>query len=335
MKRLDVSAAGQTSRPCMSRWPTPLFLVALAQAGRGVLKRWQETSRCLISSRFQVQTTDSFLNHRSPDSWSAQVVLPFFLGVGCLPSRHFLLEPFEEDDSREDLCVYLGKRPQPKVGAVKKLSRLLLLAPVELPKSRQTGRRTTLASSFRSRSPLMAGRLARPRPLDPYSSPLSAMNPSPSPPPSTVGLVRGDLRTSWSSWRESGEPQVFVARHTAATTSFEDANDLTREGFTPAPAQQLLEKKDLLGVILNSVFNDDTPEPPSRPREKLARTKSGLVAKMEKPLDTGKANDYGKTKGLHANPAEKLSSHNPDTQAMSSKRVVGTGASCESPVRGT
>ncbi|KAK0751760.1 hypothetical protein B0T18DRAFT_387841 [Schizothecium vesticola] len=164
------------------------------------------------------------------------------------------------------------------------------------------------------------------------------MNPSPSPPPSTVGLVRGDLLTSWSSWRESGEPQVFVARHTAAPTSFEDANDLTREGFTPALAQQLSEKKDPLEVMLTDVL-DDTPAPPSRSikriREKLARTKSGLVTKKEKPLDTGKADDDAKTKALYANSAEKLSSHNPNTQAMPSKRVAGMGASSESVANGS
>lgn len=183
----------------------------------------------------------------------------------------------------------------------------------------------------------MANRQARLARLGTYSIPPSTltMNPSPSPPPSTVGLVRGDLRTSWPCSRQSGEPQVLVPRHTAAPTSFEAANDLAR-GFTPAPVRQHTENEDLLDVMLHrSGIFDDTPGPPSqatkRIREKPPRTKSGLVTRKEKPLEFRKPDDDGKAKALHGNPDETLSSLNPDTQVMSSKRVVGTGASCENP----
>lgn len=266
------------------------------------------------------------------------MVLPFPLGVNCALSRDFLLEPFEENNSRQAApsSVYVGKRRQPKVDALTIFSRLLDCPPPQLPKSGQTGRRTTLTSSFRSRSPVMANRQARLARLGTYSIPPSTltMSLSPSPPPSTVGLVRSDLRTSWPCWTGNGEPQVFVPRHTAAPTSFEAANDLAR-GFTPAPPPQHTENKDLLDIMLTGIL-DDTPGRPSqttkRIREKPLRTKSGLVTRKKKPLGLGKPDDNRKGKALRGNPDESLSSLNWDTQVMSSKRVVGTAGSCKCSV---
>lgn len=181
----------------------------------------------------------------------------------------------------------------------------------------------------------MANRQARLGRLGTHSIPPSTltMNPSPSPPPSTVDLVRADLRTSWSCSRQSGEPQVFVPSHTAAATSFEAANDLAR-GFTPAPPPQHTEKEDLLDLMLTGILDDTSGRPSQttkRIREKPPRTKSGLVTRKEKPLELGKPHDNEKGKALHGNSDENLPSLNSGTQVMSSKRVVGTGASGKSP----
>ncbi|KAK1833745.1 hypothetical protein QBC39DRAFT_39372 [Podospora conica] len=165
----------------------------------------------------------------------------------------------------------------------------------------------------------------------------SAMTPSPTPPPSTVGLLRGDLRTSWPAWREPGAPQVFVGRHTTVPPSFEDANDLTRVGLTPAPAKQLSENKiDPLEAILTARgVLDDSPQLPSRPTKH--RTKSGLCTQKNRPRDTRNAVDDGEARTLQADPVEKPSSHNLGIHAMSSKRVVVTAKSAvlESVAKGS